>query len=66
MKEELARLRRSVEAANRIDERAEAAYLAGASLSQIADVLNVTLEAARQRLLARGVEMRPRGRAPKA
>ncbi len=40
----------------------EAAYTDGYSLSQIADRLDITLEAVRQRLKARGVELRPRGR----
>ena len=40
----------------------EAAYLRdGYSLAVIADRLGLTLEAVRQRLIGRGVELRPRG-----
>lgn len=69
--DELAKLRQAVakrdEWTQRVDDGVVAAYEAGFSLSQIAEALGLrTLEAARQRLLARGVELRPQGRAPKA
>ena len=45
------------------DAEVEAAYTEdGYTLGQIADRLGLTLEAVRQRLIQRGVEIRPRGR----
>jgi predicted ArsR family transcriptional regulator len=51
--------------ATTLDERVMAAYEARRSIEQIADALGVEYEAARQRLMRLGVQLRGRGRPSK-